>query len=164
MASPVFQPVTNATLVQYAVTASAHAVLEHLLFFAISIQSRPGGSVDCAQACRFIDFPTVADGPRRSTDASTQRRALAELATWLRVLGFKADYRMDRLRVFGIDLWFSDDLWFYNGAVGSRNVAVELATIGEHPRRQSDDDELSCASWEDGTRLTKAELRAWLRA
>jgi len=97
-------------------------------------------------------------------DVPTQRRALAELATWLRVLGFKADYRMDRLRVFGIDLWFSDDLWFYNGAVGSRNVAVELATIGEHPSRQSDDDELSCASWEDGTRLTKAELRAWLRA
>ena len=97
-------------------------------------------------------------------DVPTQRRALAELATWLRVLGFKADYRMDRLRVFGIDLWFSDDLWFYNGAVGSRNVAVMLATIGEHPRRQSDDDEPTSYMWLDGTRLTKAELRAWLRA
>jgi hypothetical protein len=47
-------------------------------------------------------------------DVATQRRALAELATWLRVLGFKADYRLDKIRVFGLDLWFSDDLWFYN--------------------------------------------------
>jgi hypothetical protein len=97
-------------------------------------------------------------------DVATQRRALAELATWLRVLGFKADYRLDKIRVFGLDLWFCDDLWFYNGAVGSRNVAVELATLGEQPTRRRDDDEPSCACWEDGTRLTKGELRAWLRA
>ena len=97
-------------------------------------------------------------------DVPTQRRALAELATWLRVLGFKADYRLDRIRVFGLDLWFSDDLWFYNGAVGSRNVAVELATLGEHPERRGDEDELTQYMWEDGTRLTRGELRAWVRA
>ena len=97
-------------------------------------------------------------------DVATQRRALAELATWLRVLGFKADYRLDRIRVFGVDLWFSDDLWFYNGAVGSRNVAVELATLGEQPTRRRDDDEPTPYMWEDGTRLTRGELRAWVRA
>ena len=97
-------------------------------------------------------------------DVPTQRRALAELATWLRVLGFKADYRLDRIRVFGLDLWFSDDLWFYNGAVGSRNVAVELATLGEHPTRRGDEDELTHYRWEDGTRLTRGELRAWVRS
>lgn len=97
-------------------------------------------------------------------DNHYRRRALAELATWLRVLGFKADYRLDRIRVFGLDLWFSDDLWFYNGAVGSRNVAVELATLGEHPTRRGDEDELTNYMWEDGTRLTRGELRAWVRA
>ncbi len=97
-------------------------------------------------------------------DNHYRRRALAELATWLRVLGFKADYRLDRIRVFGVDLWFCDDLWHYNGARGSRAVAVEIATLSEHPESRRDDDEPTPYMWEDGTRLTRRELRAWLRA
>ena len=38
-------------------------------------------------------------------DPKGQRRALAELATWLRVLGFKADQRLDHLRIFGVELF-----------------------------------------------------------
>ena len=97
-------------------------------------------------------------------DPKGQRRALAELATWLRVLGFKADQRLDHLRIFGVELFFEDYLWQFNGAVGSRNVAAEIATMGEEVGRRDDDDEPSCACWVDGTRLTKGELRAWLRA
>lgn len=97
-------------------------------------------------------------------DLQEQRLAMGELATWLRVLGFKADSRLDHLRVFGQELFFADCLWQYNGAVGSRNVAVELATLTEEGVKRKDDDQPSCASWVDGTRLTKGELRAWLRA
>ena len=97
-------------------------------------------------------------------DNHYRRRALAELATWLRVLGFKADYRLDRIRVFGVDLWFCDDLWHYNGEVGSRAVAIEMATLGDRPSRRRDDDEPTPYMWEDGTRLTRGELRAWLRS
>ena len=97
-------------------------------------------------------------------DLQDQRQAMAELATWLRVLGFKADNRLDHIRVFGKELFFADCLWQYNGAVGSRNVAVELSTLTEEGVKLKDDDQPSCASWVDGTRLTKGELRAWLRA
>ena len=60
-------------LVQHAVTPAAHAVFEYPLLFAVSIQAGPGGAVDCAQSCRFVDFPAIADGTRCGTDASTQR-------------------------------------------------------------------------------------------
>lgn len=97
-------------------------------------------------------------------DLQEQRQAMGELAKWLRVLGFKADSRLDHIRVFGQELFFADCLWQYNGAVGSRNVAVELATLTEEEAPRKGDDQLTPYAWVDGTRLTKGELRAWLRA
>ena len=99
-----------------------------------------------------------------TTDRHAQRRAIAELATWLRVLGFKADYRLDHIRLFGVELVFEDDLWKLDDAVGARNVAAALATMSEEVERRAGDDELTPYCWTDGTRLTKRELRAWLRA
>lgn len=92
------------------------------------------------------------------------RRGFADLATWLRVLGFKADLRFDHLRVFGQDLRYGDDLWIYGDAAGARKCARAIVEAGDTPAPQSDDDAPSCACWQDGTRLTKAELRAWMRA
>jgi hypothetical protein len=97
-------------------------------------------------------------------DNHRRRRALAELATWLRVLGFKADTRLDHLRVFGQELRFVDDLWHYNGAIGSRGVAIELTQLSEEEAPRKGDDQLTPYAWEDGTRLTRGELRAWLRS
>lgn len=97
-------------------------------------------------------------------DARIRRRGFAELSTWLRVLGFKADLRGDHLRVFGQELRYIDDLWVYGADTGARKCARAIVEAGDAPAPQRDDDAPSCACWQDGTRLTKRELRAWLRA
>ena len=65
---------------------------------------------------------------------------------------------------FGVELFFADCLWQFDGAVGARNVAVALATMSEEVEDRADDDDLTPYMWLDGTQLTKRELRAWLRA
>ena len=99
-----------------------------------------------------------------SDDPKDHRRVIGELALWLRILGFKADRRVDHIRVFGVELFFADCLWQFDGAVGARNVAVALATMSEEVEDRADDDDLTPYMWTDGTQLTKRELRAWLRA
>ncbi len=97
-------------------------------------------------------------------DRHLERRARADLAAWLRVLGFKADARPDGVRIFGALLFWDDELWQYCGAVGAVRVAHAIADAGEAPPKRRGDDALSSACWPDGRRLTMRELRAWCRA
>ena len=94
-------------LVQDPVAATAHAVLEDLLLFAVRFEPGAGAAINGADPGRFADVASIAHGARRGADRPAQDSTLADALRYhdffgVRLALFPIFGKSLRINAFGI--------------------------------------------------------------